>query len=118
MGTRNRFTPVEKFILLVFAQSLVYRRLQTMRNVLAAPSVLILWGLRDPTFEPWGILAPWFFVSSEPAHYPPRENSKIMADMAHPGYQRTSSTNLIGGSPSFRQHDGKFGIITGGSRGN
>ncbi|ERF70667.1 hypothetical protein EPUS_02533 [Endocarpon pusillum Z07020] len=37
--------------------------------------------------------------------------------MPHPGYQCTSSTNLSSGSLSYRQHDGKFGIVTGGSRG-
>lgn len=37
--------------------------------------------------------------------------------MSHPGYQRTSSTNLISGNLPHLPHDGKFGIVTGGSRG-
>lgn len=37
--------------------------------------------------------------------------------MLHSGFQRTSSTNLASSGLSHRQHDGKFGIVTGGSRG-
>ena len=37
--------------------------------------------------------------------------------MSHPGYQRTPSTNLVSGESPYRPHDGKFGIVTGGSRG-
>lgn len=41
-----------------------------------------------------------------------------MDQMSHPGYQRTLSTNLAGGTLSYRQHDGKLAIVTGGSRGD
>lgn len=41
----------------------------------------------------------------------------FLANMAdRPAYHRMPSTNLTK-TPAYRPHDGKFGIVTGGSRG-
>lgn len=58
-----------------------------------------------------------YTFAEHPASFRLREVVCHLADMTdRPSYQRTPSTNLAK-TPSYRPHEGKFGIVTGGSRG-
>lgn len=64
---------------------------------------------------------PYIFVFDTSTRVPAsRQHLEVVCCTANmterPTYQRTPSTNLAK-TPAYRPHEGKFGIVTGGSRG-